>query len=94
MVDFTESGLSESGSHNPVGGLGLSEEVFTSVLCNQSGTLELKVGALNFSFIDGELSRQRGCPWQGLSRGDDLVSDLSFDLFAHLSVHGALGQLL
>jgi hypothetical protein len=81
-------------SRDAVGGLGESEEVLANLFLNQAGEFQFKVSALNFTFIDSELLRQRGRGGERCSRGDGLISDLSFNLLAHLRVHGALGQFL
>jgi hypothetical protein len=74
-----------------IGSLGESEEVLAGLFLNQAAELQFKVSALNFTFIDGELLRQRGRGGERCSSSDGLISDLRFNLLAHLRIHGPLG---
>ena len=75
-----------------IGCLGVTEEVFASLFFYQAGMFQFKVSALNLAFIDGKLLRQRGGGRERCSGSEGLISDLRFNLFAHLQVHGAFGQ--
>src|ERR1043165_1638981 len=80
-----------------IGCLLFAQKITPCLLLHQPGSLQLKVSARDLAFINRESLRQRGWRRENVARGNLLVFDVRFDLFAHLRVdwafHGALADL-
>ena len=81
-------------SRNPVGCLGVSEEILASLFSDEARVFQFKIRALNLAFIDGEFLREHRGRRERFARSHRLAAYLRFDLFADLQVDGAFGQVL